>query len=61
MAERRYVAGLLFAAAIPLRTIAMLAEAFDDSGLPWKVDLVDRCAVSDSFGMIIDETQKRAD
>lgn len=41
-------------APVPLATIAALAEAFDESGLPWKVDLVDRRAVSASFGAIID-------
>ena len=33
---------------------AELAEAFDESALPWKVDLVDRATVSEAFGRIID-------
>lgn len=41
-------------AALPLSLLAELAEAFDESVLPWKVDLVDRRAVSDTFGEIID-------
>ena len=35
---------------------AELAEAFDESALPWKVDLVDRNMADDRFGRIIDET-----
>ncbi len=31
-----------------------LREAFDESLLPWKVDVVDRCSVSEEFGRIID-------
>ena len=41
---------------LPLALLAELSEAFDDSVLPWKVDLVDRAGVSDAFGRIIDET-----
>lgn len=41
-------------APLPLPVLAALAEAFDDSALPWKVDLVDRRAVSEAFGAIID-------
>lgn len=40
--------------ALPLALMAELAEAFDDSALPWKVDLVDRRMVNDAFGTIID-------
>lgn len=40
--------------ALPLALMATLAEAFDDSALPWKVDLVDRRMVNDAFGTIID-------
>lgn len=39
---------------LPLALLASLAEAFDESALPWKVDLVDRRAVSAAFGAIID-------
>lgn len=41
---------------LPLALLAELAEAFDESALPWKVDLVDRSAVSAAFGRIIDES-----
>lgn len=41
-------------APLPLSLLAALAEAFDESALPWKVDLVDRLAVTDAFGAIID-------
>lgn len=34
-----------------------LAEAFDESRLPWRVDLVDRGTVSADFGRIIDQTK----
>lgn len=44
-------------APLPLELLARLAEAFDESPLPWKVDLVDRRAVSDAFGRIIDITK----
>lgn len=39
---------------LPLSLLAALAEAFDESALPWKVDLVDRRAVTEAFGAIID-------
>ena len=41
-------------APLPLALMAELAEAFDESDLPWKVDLIDRSSVSDEFGRIID-------
>lgn len=41
-------------AALPLELLAALAEAFDSSDLPWKVDLVDRRTVSVDFGRLID-------
>ena len=41
--------------ALPLAVIAALREAFDESALPWKVDLVDRASVDEAFGQIIDE------
>ena len=44
-------------AALPLSLIAALAEAFEESDLPWKVDLVDRKTVSDGFGQLIDQTK----
>jgi predicted nucleotidyltransferase len=31
-----------------------LREAFDESLLPWKVDVVDRRSVSEEFGRIVD-------
>ncbi len=37
-----------------LGLLAELAEAFDESALPWKVDLIDRRTVSAAFGAIID-------
>lgn len=39
---------------LPLAVIAELAEAFDGSALPWKVDLLDRNVASDAFVKIID-------
>lgn len=44
-------------APLPLPLLAELAEAFDESALPWKVDLVDRRAVTDAFGAIIDASR----
>lgn len=40
--------------ALPICVIAELAEAFDESPLSFKVDLVDRKTVSGAFGAIID-------
>jgi predicted nucleotidyltransferase len=40
--------------ALPL--LAELAEAFDESTLSFKVDLIDRAAVGPDFGAIIDGT-----
>ncbi|MEO6718294.1 MAG: nucleotidyltransferase domain-containing protein [Novosphingobium sp.] len=34
--------------------LARLAEDFDNSRLPWKVDIVDRAAISPEFGRIVD-------
>ena len=45
-------------AALPLTVLAALAEAFDESALPWKVDIVDRHAVSEAFGKIIEGAPK---
>lgn len=42
---------------LPLALLAQLAEAFDESLLPWKVDLIDRKTVNDAFGCIIDATK----
>ena len=39
---------------LSLECLAALAEAFDESALPWKVDLVDRANVSSEFGRLID-------
>ena len=41
-------------APLSLSLMAELAEAFDESELPWKVDIVDRSAVSKGFADIID-------
>lgn len=43
--------------ALSLECLAALAEAFDDSELPWKVDLVDRASISSEFGKLIDATR----
>ena len=43
-------------ALLPLSLLAELAEAFDESALPFKVDLVDRTAINPAFGAIIDAT-----
>lgn len=40
---------------LPLSLTAKLAEAFEESELPWKVDIVDRKSVNDGFGRLIDE------
>lgn len=37
--------------------ISLLADAFDESLLRYKVDLVDRLGVSDAFGAIVDATK----
>lgn len=42
---------------LPLATLASLVEAFDDSPLPWKVDIVDRRHVSEAFGALIDSSK----
>lgn len=41
-------------AALSIASLAELAEAFEDSALPWKVDVVDRATVSPEFAAIID-------
>ena len=41
-------------APLGLATLASLADAFDESPLPWKVDLVDRALASEAFGNLID-------
>ena len=42
---------------LPLSLIAKLVEAFEESALPWKVDIVDRNTVSDGFGRLIDQSE----
>lgn len=37
----------------PLALIAEIAEAFSDSNLPWKVDLVDWATTSERFRQVI--------
>ena len=44
-------------ARVPLSSIAALAEAFEESALPWKVDIVDRKTVSEGFGRLIDQSK----
>ena len=44
-------------APVPSTTMGNLAEAFDESLLPWKVDLVDRTTVSEEYGRIIDQNK----
>lgn len=39
---------------LPLEVRARLASEFDDSRLPWKVDLVDRATISKEFARIVD-------
>jgi predicted nucleotidyltransferase len=39
---------------LPLPALARLAEAFDESDLPWKVDLVDRAGLDAAFVAIVD-------
>ena len=41
-------------APLGLAILAQLADAFDESPLPWKVDLVDRALASEAFGNLID-------
>lgn len=43
---------------LPLSLLGALAEAFDESALPWKVDVVDRNAVTPAFAQIIDATRR---
>lgn len=40
-------------APLPLTTLAALGTAFDDSPLPWKVDVVDRAMATDEFGAAV--------
>ena len=40
---------------LPLRTMGMLKEDFSDSNLPWRVDVIDWAATSESFRRIIEE------
>ncbi len=44
-------------AGLSLRVLGELAGAFDESRLPWRVDLIDRATVNAAFGKIIDETK----
>jgi type I restriction enzyme S subunit len=39
---------------LPIRQEAMLAEAFSDSDLPWRVDIVDWATTSPAFRAIIE-------
>ena len=40
--------------AIPLSTLAELNEAFSESDLPWRVDIVDWSSVSETFQRLIE-------
>lgn len=40
---------------IPIRTMALLKEAFSESDLPFKVDLVDWAMISEEFRKVIEE------
>ncbi len=42
---------------LPLSLIAAVSEAFEESALPWKVDVIDRKTVSDRFGRLVDRTK----
>lgn len=43
---------------LPFSLLGALTEAFDESALPWKVDVVDRNAVAPAFARIIDATRR---
>jgi uncharacterized protein len=45
-------------APLPLQMIAALAEAFDESDLPFKVDLVDRQLIGEDFRRIVDRSSR---
>lgn len=45
------------AQALPLSLIAELNEAFAESDLPWKVDVIDRSTISSQFGALVDRTK----
>tara|TARA_R110002126_G_scaffold85942_3_gene207620 strand:+ start:95 stop:415 length:321 start_codon:yes stop_codon:yes gene_type:complete len=40
---------------LPLSLLAEVAEAFSESDLPWKVDLVDWATTSERFRQVIEE------
>ncbi len=40
---------------LPPSLLADLAEAFDESDLPWKVDLIDWAAATEGFRQIVDQ------
>ena len=42
---------------LAFEVIGLLREEFDESLLPWKVDIVDRATVSEDFNKIIDEVK----
>ena len=42
---------------LPFAVLGSLAEAFDEALLAWKVDLIDRRAVSPEFAAIVDRTK----
>lgn len=44
-------------APLDVRLLQDLAEDFEESDLPWKVDLVDRNAIGPEFARIVDATK----
>jgi predicted nucleotidyltransferase len=46
---------------LPLALLSALSEAFEESDLPWKVDVVDRKAVGTQFGKLIDQAKVEFD
>jgi uncharacterized protein len=42
---------------LSLSLLGELAGAFDESRLPWRVDIVDRAAISPEFARIVDRTK----
>jgi len=45
---------IMSASPLPLDITASLKEAFSESNLPWRVDIVDWASISDSFKQVIE-------